>query len=556
MLEWAPGKGKSRKNPGGAPRFLRDIFSNPLLLELSFLFLLFIGMSMHTCAVSKAHQEPRMEQNFLKSLITYEKLKGGHKLDSLPSPIEYPPLYSLVKIPFYALFGVSRHIAVFSDLLFLFTLMLFTYLSGRQLHSGLSGLLAASLLALSPTVAALSRALQLEYAVLGIVAPSFYALLRTDYFQDRKWCFIFGLTVALGFLAKWSFFIYLIGPSIATLLMAIVKKRSLSDLNLFLVLLPLLLLAGPWYLNHPDQKFQIINSRFEIRLQGDMRWPVVLEYPMREARIYLFPWVLLLVPLAFIWLLLKRPASWLELVAGMGVPFLFFTFNAVPALRFLQPAYPYFVIAVGMLVASRGRLWARILGVSLIVLFLVQYAVLSVGYADVPGPEWPGYLVSDRNDYNEEAFVSFLNSVFERSPNPVRVLIIRQDFWDIWWMNYKSYTGELSSNFQVVYDANGETNAGHIPIPPEQRLQAFLEAQMVIGLLDTDVGPAHLPSTLDDWMSLIEQEDERFLKAFETTFDDPAKKRFEVTVLAEPELVRGLGIPLEYHCSPVCTGVK
>lgn len=534
------------------------ISDRALILQLSVLLILFLGVGVHTSMISSAHQNPYMGMNFLESLIIYEDVKGGHELDSLPSPFIYPPIYSIVKILFYALFGVSSHIAVTSDLLFLFLLMLFTYLSGRHIHSGFSGLLAASLLALSPTVAALSRALQLEYAVLGIVAPSFYALLKTDYFHDRKWCFIFGLTVALGILTKWSFSIYLIGPFIVTLLVEIVKKRSLPVLNLclnlFLAMLPLLLIAGPWYMDNLD--LMIVNSRFEARLSGDASWPVLFEYPLREANIYLFPWVLLVVPIAFIWLFLKRPASWLELVVGMGVPFLFFTYSAVPALHLLQPAYPYFVIAVGMLVASMVKLWRRTLGVSLLFLFLVQYIVLSRGYADVPSPEWPGYLVSDRNDYNEEALISFLNSVFERSPSPVRVLIIRHQFWDIWWMNYKSYTGELSSNFQVVHDATGEAGAATLPLAPEQRERVFEGAQMVIGLLDPAVPPQHLPSTLEDWFSLLESDSERFTLAFETTFEDPAKRMHSVTVLAEPELVRGLRVPFEYQCSLVCTEVK
>jgi len=80
-----------------------------------------------------------------------------------------------------------------------------------------------------------------------MVALSVYLLIRTDYFGNKKYSALFGLSVGLGMLTKWTYFIFLGGlflfyflNSFGNLMREIIKADFISRMLLYPYLSPLL----------------------------------------------------------------------------------------------------------------------------------------------------------------------------------------------------------------------------------------------------------------------------------------------------------------------------
>ena len=97
----------------------------------------------------------------------------------------YPPLVHYVAAAAYQIFGVSEEIAVMTNLLYLFVLLLATWAIARRLSNAASeattACVAALILATFPMIFAMSRYLYLDFALTALVAVSvaFLLLQRT-----------------------------------------------------------------------------------------------------------------------------------------------------------------------------------------------------------------------------------------------------------------------------------------------------------------------------------------------------------------------------------------
>jgi len=123
----------------------------------------------------------------------------------------YPPI-GMVTSAFYALFGRTHDVAVFSQLLFTALLLIGIYALGAQLLDRKTGLLAAWLLAVCPAITEVSRQYLLELPLTATTVLAVWLLLATERFTDRRFSVAAGLAVGLSALAKQTFFVFLLGP--------------------------------------------------------------------------------------------------------------------------------------------------------------------------------------------------------------------------------------------------------------------------------------------------------------------------------------------------------
>jgi len=126
----------------------------------------------------------------------------------------YPPSFHLLIVAFYKLFGVSADVAATVNSLYLAIFLLSIYMIGRKVWGWKEGLLAAFLVSAFPMIYAMSRYTYIEFALTAMVTLSIYLLLMSEGFTHRGYSLLFGLSLGLGMLTKWTYALFVLPPLI------------------------------------------------------------------------------------------------------------------------------------------------------------------------------------------------------------------------------------------------------------------------------------------------------------------------------------------------------
>ena len=126
----------------------------------------------------------------------------------------YPPLFPLAGGLFSFAAGTSITALALTNLPFVAALVAAMYVMGSTLHSRVAGVLAAVLILAYPLVFQTSREFMLEFAMLAVTAAAGAFLIQSDRFRKTGPTLLFGLTIGLGALTKFTFLVYLAGPAI------------------------------------------------------------------------------------------------------------------------------------------------------------------------------------------------------------------------------------------------------------------------------------------------------------------------------------------------------
>jgi len=162
----------------------------------------------------------------------------------------YPPLVQITSALFYFPFGLTEDMAVLSLLPYLFILFFSVYMIGRKLYNNLVGLLAAFLISIFPMIISFSRVYYLEIPVTALSSLALLVLLNTDYFSNRKYSVLFGITLAMALLAKWISIVFIAGPFGLCIFSALFSKtvpKKKIIINLFISLCVCFLFILPVY---------------------------------------------------------------------------------------------------------------------------------------------------------------------------------------------------------------------------------------------------------------------------------------------------------------------
>ncbi|HSJ59000.1 MAG TPA: glycosyltransferase family 39 protein, partial [Anaerolineae bacterium] len=155
------------------------------------------------------------------SLAYYDTLRQGVSLQSLFAALTwsdyYPPLVHLLVTLFYALFGVSVDVSAMANSVFVILLLVAVYDVGRRFGGPWTGLLSAFIVSTFPIVFSMSRYLYIDFALLSLVAVNVALLLRADRFRHRGYSLLYGLSLGLGLLTKWTFAAFVAAPLLAVL---------------------------------------------------------------------------------------------------------------------------------------------------------------------------------------------------------------------------------------------------------------------------------------------------------------------------------------------------
>lgn len=152
----------------------------------------------------------QLSLNFLERFLNFRS--ETYFADLLASSGFYPPLGYAATTPFYLMFGISEDSAVLVNLAFLALLLGSVYRIGKTLSDPWVGLAAAALTSFFPFVYGISRVYYLESALIAMVAWSVLRLLETQRFSRPGASVLFGVSVGLGMMTKWTFALFLLGP--------------------------------------------------------------------------------------------------------------------------------------------------------------------------------------------------------------------------------------------------------------------------------------------------------------------------------------------------------
>jgi 4-amino-4-deoxy-L-arabinose transferase-like glycosyltransferase len=196
----------------------------------------------------------------VSSLAHYEIVRESVNLrtlfDTLTLSDYYPPLVHMTVIAFYKLLGVSMDVAALSNSVYLVLFLLAVYDIGRRLGGPWVGLLSAFVVSTFPIIFSMSRYLYIDFALTTLVAVNIALLLRGDRFQRKGYALLYGLSLGLGMLTKWTFIVFTIAPLVLVVASSsllpsawqAVRRSAWSGRRLLLAALLGLTLTAVWFL--------------------------------------------------------------------------------------------------------------------------------------------------------------------------------------------------------------------------------------------------------------------------------------------------------------------
>lgn len=203
---------------------MRDASSTRRADVLSLVALiLFLGFTfaVHVAWISANHAPPKEDDNMqlMKSLQFLNALHraGTHFLEPLllgRGVDFYPPLTYAVTSLFYAALGPAQAVGRCSLLPFVALLAFSTYGIGRRLWGPAVGLAAACAAISAPTFVHYAHSYFIDAPLTAVVAFNMYCLLCADEFRDGRGTWLWGLSIGLGLMTKWTFALWVFVPNL------------------------------------------------------------------------------------------------------------------------------------------------------------------------------------------------------------------------------------------------------------------------------------------------------------------------------------------------------
>jgi 4-amino-4-deoxy-L-arabinose transferase-like glycosyltransferase len=115
-----------------------------------------------------------------------------------------PPILYLSTLPFYALFGANFDSAGYANVVWLVLTVLGCYALGRHIAGHWVGVLGATFYLMFPFVHGVARLFYFETGLAAFVVWNMVALLKSNQWTHRGWSIVWGVTLGLGMLTKWT----------------------------------------------------------------------------------------------------------------------------------------------------------------------------------------------------------------------------------------------------------------------------------------------------------------------------------------------------------------
>ncbi len=163
------------------------------------------------------------------------------------------PLLTWIMRGMFFIFGKEYFdlIIIFINYVFFIISLYFIYKIGTELKDKQTGSIAMILFSLVPAVYAFSRHYgHQDYHLIGAITFNIYCLIKSDYFRNRKWSFIYGVSAGLGLMIKDPFLVYFIMP-FAYIVFKGIKDKQTGFVNVLFAVLSGSVISG-WHYFRPE----------------------------------------------------------------------------------------------------------------------------------------------------------------------------------------------------------------------------------------------------------------------------------------------------------------
>jgi len=217
-----------------------------------------------------------------------------------------PLITWIMKFAFFLLGeeNFDLQIIIVNYIFFLISLY-FIYKIGKEIDSKETGNIAMVLFALTPAVYGTSRQYgHQDYHIIAGITFNIYCLIKTNYFTDKKWSIIYGISAGLGLLIKDAFLAYFFVPWLYIAIQSLKENAVKSKIiNIFIGIFITSLIAGCHYFKNDIIKKILYEPVTETVAIFDFKSMRVMTVGLSEE--LLSPPIFLIFTIGLIWFLVK-----------------------------------------------------------------------------------------------------------------------------------------------------------------------------------------------------------------------------------------------------------
>lgn len=221
------------------PRVRREMTTFTQVVASPYFFWVVLAFYLTLHVTLRLWETPNITKNDVQEALAAQGWAWGYHPRN-------PPLHTWLLMASYSVFGVGLMAHVVLKYVLLGATYIFAYLCGRRLLSdrALATLSALSLAMLSPFAWTVHTAWTHTLLLAAINFAALWAAIRMCEYRRTRDYVLFGVFVGLGFLAKYSFALFLI-PLIAAMLCQLSLRRALIDARVLLSAAIALLILAP-----------------------------------------------------------------------------------------------------------------------------------------------------------------------------------------------------------------------------------------------------------------------------------------------------------------------
>ena len=315
---------------------------------------------------------------FLYTPIVPINISAAHFNDIFSNSYLYfnAPLITWVMKVIFFIFG--KHYfdlwIILVNYIFFLVALYCMYKIGLELKDKETGNVAMILFALTPIVYEMSRQYgHQDWHVMIAMIVNIYCLIKLNYFKNRKWSILYGISVGLGLLIKDAFLAYFFTPWVYVLVRSLVERiEGNKIINIFITITFGSLISLCHYFRF-EIIYKILNEPI-IETKSVFSFENIREMTIGLSENLLSPPLFLLLLIGFVYfLIIKNRNKWI-ISLWFIVPWSIMTFMP----HHKQPEYclglvPAIVLIVSVFITSIKNVNKKLLIFPIILILFIQY---------------------------------------------------------------------------------------------------------------------------------------------------------------------------------------
>ncbi len=378
-----------RIDPGWMEKF-RSLFKDEKRVLLLLLFTcVFIGVIYAIFQRVWVYDE---EENF--RIASVFATQGFGEFISIYSHSQYfanqhPPLVALIYGSVMKFLGIDLLIARLVSLVFCIGIVWLTYLCGRELFDGQTGLLSAAILMTFPLIMRLGTVAMLDIPVTFFFLVSFYLFLSLSKKPSFWKALFWGLTIMACFMSRYSG-IFVIPVLVVCASLSAKYRKTIPYLIVAFVITGILILGWLYHIHGLDLSVPGISRYLPIGLNPDSTHikKVVPGWILRSEEHQVWRWALNslvtrlpsgigvynlpLIALGALLVMVTRKLPGIMLIMWIITVAILLLFT-LPDHRYFMPTFPAMALLAGAWLRDRGRVSMQILILAYLLLFGTLY---------------------------------------------------------------------------------------------------------------------------------------------------------------------------------------